>query len=91
MWMIVGGTVALVGFLVWNSRRPKNFSYRGKNYSRHSDGSYTYADGGLIAMSELDEVRDHWDSTHDSSSSDSSDSSDSGSSDSGGGDGGGGD
>jgi hypothetical protein len=79
MWMIIGGGAALVGFLVWNSRRPKKFSYRGKSYARHADGSY-------IATSELDEVRDHWDSSHDSSSSDSSD----GGSDGGGGDGGGG-
>jgi hypothetical protein len=86
MWMIIGGGAALVGFLVWNSRRPKKFSYRGKSYARHADGSYTYADGGFIATSELDEVRDHWDSSHDSSSSDSSD----GGSDGGGGDGGGG-
>ncbi len=88
MWMIIGGAVLVVGFLVWNSRRPKTFSYRGKTYSRHSDGSITYADGGFVATSELDEIEEYWESTHDSS--DSSDSSSDSGGDSGGGDGGGG-
>jgi uncharacterized membrane protein YgcG len=88
MWMIIGGTVLVAGFLVWKSRRPKTFSYRGKTYSRHSDGSITYVDGGFVATSELDEVQDYWESTNDSS--DSSDSNSDSGGDSGGGDGGGG-
>lgn len=80
--MIVAGGVDLVGFLAWNARRPKSFSYRGRRYTRHADGSFTYVDGSSVQDGdERQEVQDYWDSTQDSSSSDSSD---------GGGDGGGG-
>ena len=84
MWW-VGAAVVLVGAaLYWQIARPKSFDYRGKRYTRHSDGTFTYSDGGsLDDENERQEVQDHWDSSHDSSSSD-------GGSDGGGGDGGGG-
>lgn len=84
LWIIFGGTAVVVGLLAWNARRPKDFDYRGRRYTRHSDGGFTYADGdSLTGESERQEVQDYWESTHDSSSSDSGDG--------GGGDGGGGD
>ncbi|HEX8401951.1 MAG TPA: hypothetical protein VF628_09635 [Allosphingosinicella sp.] len=82
LWLIVGGGIAVAGLLAWNARRPKNFSYRGRAYTRHGDGSFTYAGGGTIERDERQEVSDYWDGTHDSSSSDGGDG--------GGGDGGGG-
>ena len=87
MWLILTGVVLGGGLVFWLNRRPKTFSYRGKKYTRHADGSYTSSDGGYVSSEERRELDKHWDSTHDSSSSDSSDG---GSSDGGGGDGGGG-
>jgi hypothetical protein len=81
MWLIIGGAAVAVGLLAWNARRPKNFSYRGRRYTRHADGGFTYVDGGSLGDEEHREVQEHWDSSHDSSSSDGGD---------GGGDGGGG-
>jgi uncharacterized membrane protein YgcG len=94
MWLIITGVIVGGGLIYWLKRRPKTFSYRGKDYTRHSDGSITYADGGFVAVGELGDVESYWEENHESSESSSSDSSDSGSSDSGGGgdgDGGGGD
>ncbi len=85
MWWI-GGVVVLAGGLVyWLNRRPKTFSYKGRSYTRTSDGGYFHADGLPVPADEREELDDHWESTSESSSGD-SDSSDSG----GGGDGGGG-
>ena len=86
MWLIGGAVVLAGGVIFWLSRRPKTFRYKGKSYTRNSDGSYVHADGSPVVGIEHDEVRDHWESTQESSNSDSSD----GGSDGGGGDGGGG-
>jgi hypothetical protein len=87
----IGGAVVLVGGLIfWLNRRPRTFDYKGRRYTRRSDGGYVHADGSPVPPSELDEVRDHWESTHANSSSDSSDGGGDGDGGGGGGDGGGG-
>jgi hypothetical protein len=71
MWLIGAAVVAVGAAFWWQSRRPKTFSYRGRKYTRHGDGSYTYGDGAIIVDDgERQEVADHYESTHDSSSSD---------------------
>ena len=89
MWWIGGAVLFAGGLAFWLNRRARTFSYKGRNYTRHADGSYVYSDGSPVPPSELDEVRDHWESTHDSSSSDSSDGGGDGGGDAGGGGGGG--
>ena len=86
MFWLIGAAVVLGGILLAGhlANRARAFDYRGRRYSRHGDGSFTYVDGSPIAdEGERAEVEAHWNDSHSSS--------DSGSGgDDGGGDGGGG-
>jgi uncharacterized membrane protein YgcG len=86
MTWLVGAAVVLVGAALFHySRRRRDFDYKGRRYSRHGDGGFTYADGVAIPDArEHAEVKAYWDDSHSSSNS-------SGDDGDGGGDGGGGD
>jgi hypothetical protein len=85
MSWLIGAAVVLAGTgLFYYSKRRRDFDYRGRRYSRHGDGGFTYVDGGSIEdPQERADVEAHWNDAH-SSHSDSGDGGD-------GGDGGGGD
>ena len=82
MGWLIAAAVILGGALLATQIGKKGFSFRGRRYRRHADGSFTYVDGSSIAdEQERAEVEAHWnDSQSDSGSSDGD----------GGGDGGGG-
>ena len=83
MGWLIGAAVVLGGILLATKfgGGPRRFSFRGRRYSRHGDGSFTYADGGGIDDGrERAEVEAHWNDSQSSSSD----------GDGGGGDGGGG-
>lgn len=88
MW-VIGAALVIGGalFLARYAKRRRDFDYRGRRYSRHSDGTFTYyGDTTISDQSERLEVEVYWNDTHSSSSDGSS-----GDGGDGGGDGGGGD
>jgi hypothetical protein len=71
MGWLIGAAVVLGGILLGAhlSRRARNFDYRGRRYTRHSDGSFTYADGSTIDdPKERAEAEAHWSDSHASDS-----------------------
>ncbi len=71
MALLVGAAVVLGGTLLFlHSGRRRDFDYRGRRYSRHGGGGFTYADGGSITdRQERVEVEAHWNDSHASSDS----------------------
>lgn len=70
MTWLIGVAVVMVGAgLFYFGRRRRDFDYRGRRYSRHGDGGFTYADGGEISdRQERADVEAYWNDTHASSS-----------------------
>jgi hypothetical protein len=63
---LIGALAALAGGILaiasYRTIRPRRFTFEGKLYLRHPDGSFTSLEGAPVISPQLEAVKAHWES-----------------------------